>query len=77
MPEDSCRSRARFFGDLSPAHYQVNPCGLLLLLLLPLRLACFTHFHRFARAALQHPFVAFFQSFALSSPTLSSGSMLI
>ncbi len=75
MPEDSCRSRARFFGDLSPAHYQVNPCGSLLLL--PLLLACFTHFHWFARAALQHPFVAFFQSFALSSPTLSSGSMLI
>ena len=36
VPDDSCRSCARFFGDLSPAHFQVSLCCSLL----PLPFAC-------------------------------------
>ena len=42
IPDDSCQSRARFFGDLSPAHYQVSPCFSLLLLLFACLSAVFT-----------------------------------
>jgi hypothetical protein len=76
MPDDSCRSVARFFGDLSPAHYQVNLRGSLLLLLL----ACLSEALAFIglRALLcSINSLPFCNLLPIQAPHFSSSSMLI